>query len=172
MKIYEELNRSSRELVRTLAKTCIKDKSLLRQLVQVSLSEEEPYNWRAAWTLSHLADIDVEALAPHLNKLIAEIPNSTHHTQIGCFAGMLSRIDFNMESSGNLFDWCIHLISTPQKRMSNKCYAIKIMRKFVAFEPALGEETCNVLELCMPTFESPYLKKLAKETVKMYHTPK
>jgi hypothetical protein len=168
----EILQRSSKKLCLEAVQQATDSDEFLTELLNLSLSKEEPYNKRASWSVLYLGERHPKRIMPHLRRIADQLNTLENHTQIASFLRLFDVLLFNMDEFGHLFDFCIHTIRMPQEREYVRVIALNILLKFGKTYAALIPEILDNIELAQDTYTMRHCKAKAISVLKELKTKK
>ena len=128
------------------------------ELVELAVSDKQPYSWRAAWLLwSCMANND-KRLHKHIKKII-EILAYRNDNQQRELLMILQRMDISTAFEGRLFDLCINIWTNINKNPSLRFNAFKIMCAISKKYPELTNELKIMTDECYTGNLSENVKK-------------
>ncbi|MBI9073591.1 MAG: hypothetical protein JEY94_18485 [Melioribacteraceae bacterium] len=174
MNIKDYLKISSKAVITSAANEALSDKNLLDQLFEISITNEQPFAWRGAWTLATAAKIEKVKLQCYLRKILKSITSIEQNTQLAQLLKTLSFLDLKQEfeNLGELINLCFNLIEDPTIKAAARVYAMEILFQISKFEPELKGELGSFLENMYPLFEEPSTKAKTRNTIKKLNSRK
>lgn len=167
MEIRDYLRISSKAVITSFAIEALNEKALLNELVKISLTDEQPFAWRGAWTLATAASLEKDQLQNYCSKIIGSLKNINQHTQLAQLLKTLAFLDISKEEDlGELLNLCFDLIEDPTIKAAARVYAMEILYKISLFEPELKDELSSFLDNMLPLFEEPSMKARTQITLK------
>lgn len=160
--VKDYLVKSSKAIGLEVTERANQSESFFNELLNLALSDQEPYNWRASWGILYFSEKYPEKIQAHLRVIANKLPELNSHTQVASLLRLFDRVQFDLEEFGDLLDYCIHVIRIPQPKEYVKVIAINILFKFCQFNAALKPEIIQQIELAQPSFEMKNLKKMSK----------
>ncbi len=111
----------------------------LEDLLLYGLQKDNPAAWKAAWLVSHLMKKNDAKVSPHLEKIIAAIPQKKdgHQRQLLI---VIDAMDLNEVQEGKLFQHCICLWTDIHKIPSTRITAFQTLCKITKNYPELIKE--------------------------------
>jgi hypothetical protein len=116
-----------------------KHEELFDEVIQLSLTDEDPYCWRSAWLVSTIMAHNDARVAPYVDALIESLNqrNDGHQREI---IHVLQRMDLNEDQLGMLYDRCVTIWESIQKKPGTRYVAFQEMIKMVEQYPELKQE--------------------------------
>lgn len=139
----------------------------LDELVEISLSDDAPQCWRAAWAVSWYFARNTEDGTKYLSRIIKKIPISKHHSQSGCLLQVLLYYDLGFEQLSDVYDFCISELTNMNNPAYLKHRSLKLLVKMIEQEPELLYEIKPCVELAMENWDKRYLIKHGRQILKM-----
>jgi len=109
------------------------------ELVKLSISNKQPYSWRAAWLLWSCMDNNDPRIRKHIKKIIDILPNRPDNQQRELLM-VLQRMEIDTQYEGPLFDSCTKIWETVNKNPSLRYNAFKILLAISKKYPDLSNE--------------------------------
>lgn len=149
MKLYLEEGRFEKEDLLEIAR----DSQLRDMLLELTLSNDEPAGWRAAWGLSHAMKENMDWLIPILPKIAEAIPKIKRDGHLREIFKFFRDIDFRYfpeEDKGMLFDFCMQVLENNKYQPGTRSNALRVLLKFIEEEPLLLGEIKAAFEMVKP----------------------
>ena len=96
------------------------------ELIKLSISNKQPYSWRASWLLSSCMNNNDHRVKKHIQKIIDILPER-QNSQQRALLKVLQRIDIETKYEGQLFDSCSKIWQNINNNPSLRFQAFKIM---------------------------------------------
>jgi len=96
------------------------------ELIKLSISDKQPYAWRAAWLLWSCMDNNDKRIRRHIKKIIDILPDRQDNQQRELLM-VLQRMELDTKYEGQLFDSCVKIWGNLNKNTSLRFNAFKIM---------------------------------------------
>lgn len=164
------LNESSRRNTDLVADLVFQKPELLKDLVEIILSNDEKASWKAAWALDTLDEQHPGLVGPYLFSVIHHLRFTKHDGVRRSTLRMLTRTVIPEEVEGELISLCFDWIVELKEAVAIKVFAMDLLYRYSKKEPALKNELIASIELRMqeetPGFQThgrQLLKKLYKE---------
>lgn len=109
------------------------------ELVNLSLSDKQPYSWRASWLLWSCIIENDGRLDAHIHRIIKSIPTFREEQQRELFI-VLFKLNIPIELEGIVFDLCISIWEQTHKKPSVRFNAFKLLAKIAKCNPELSKE--------------------------------
>ncbi len=97
-----------------------------QELIELSVSDKQPYSWRAAWLLWSCMDKNDKRISNHIKKIIDILPERQDNQQRELLM-VLQRMELETKNEGKLFDSCAKIWGNLNKNTSLRLNALKIM---------------------------------------------
>ena len=130
------------------------------ELIKLSISDKQPYSWRASWLLWSCMDNNDQRLKRHIKEIIDILParqNSQQRALLKVLQGM--KIDPKYE--GQLFDTCTKIWQNINNNPSLRFQAFKIMVAISKKYPDLTSE----IKLLTDTYYTDNLSDIVKKSI-------
>jgi len=111
----------------------------LEEAILLALSNKQPYAWRASWILSHYMKTNDPRFLEYSTELIKAIrfKKDGHQREL---IRILQKLDLNDDNEGLLFDECMTIWESINKRPSVRIFAFKFIVDMVKKYPELNNE--------------------------------
>lgn len=109
------------------------------EAIQLALTGERPFSWRAAWVLWACMEENDPRIKPHLKSFIELLPQKPYNEQRE-FLMILQRMDISGDDEGLLFDTCVRIWEKLGLQTSVRHNALKMMAKIAKKHPELKQE--------------------------------
>jgi len=96
------------------------------ELIKLSISDKQPYSWRAAWLLWSCMDNNDKRIRRYISKIIDILPDRQDNQQRELLM-ILQRMELHTKHEGQLFESCAKIWGNVNKNTSLRCNAFKIM---------------------------------------------
>ncbi len=116
-----------------------KNPSLFDETIEVSLGNEKPQSWRAAWLIGHLIAKNDKRIKPHIKSILKVIKEKEDGHQRE-FLKILIKMNLSEKQEGILFDKCISIWEDINKSPSVRGFAFLIITNTVKKYPELISE--------------------------------
>lgn len=161
-----DLKKVSKERIIEWKDKALQNRDYFQEVVITALGTSKPYNWRAAWVVSRIAETNINLVQPYLENILNSLDNFNNQSQIATFLRVLLKLKIDEEHFGVLADYCIKQIYSQQWSSHVKYYAIQLLQLIAEKFPELKREFFLVIEENLPYYEKAYLKNFAKSTLK------
>ncbi len=106
---------------------------------KLAISNKQPYAWRAAWLLWSCLSKNDKRVRKHIPKILKAIPEKAdgHQREL---VKILSLMDLNEDAQGTLFDICLNLWKSIEKKPSVRYIAFQYLAKTAQQHPDLVTE--------------------------------
>lgn len=98
------------------------------EAVRLAIAEKQPFSWRSAWLLWSCMDENDERLKKYISKLINAIDGKKDGHQRELLK-ILSKMELNENHFGKLFNVCVNIWESINKRPSVRFTAFKMIEK-------------------------------------------
>jgi len=115
------------------------------ELIQLAMSNKEPYSWRAAWLLWSCIRKNDERLLKYVDKMIDLLP-SMGDSQQRELLKILYLMEYDEDSEGKLFDLSLSIWEKLGIQPSLRFNALKIIIKITKKHPELKQELSFLLQ--------------------------
>lgn len=109
------------------------------EAIKLSLSDNQPYSWRAAWILWSCMDRNDKRIRRYVKKIIDILPDRKDSQQRELLM-ILQRMELNNEYEGQLFDVCTKIWGEINKNPSLRYNAFKVLVTIAKKHPELSNE--------------------------------
>lgn len=141
------------------------------QVVDIALSQEQPYARYSAWIITHYIKKDKKLIIPYLDKACEALGKTTHDGQLREILRWFSEVDYKGEKEGELVNYCFDILTNNQKPVAVKYHSMNIIEKVIKREPDLAGEFVLILEDIYP-YLSAGGKNKAKKLMRKYELEK
>jgi hypothetical protein len=130
------------------------------ELIELALSDKQPYAWRAAWLLWSCMEVNDKRLHRYLNRIMDVLPtrNDQHLRELLI---ILYKMELKEEYEGKLFELCSRIWEKIGKNPSVRFNAFKLIVKIVKKHPDLIQE----IDLLTQSHYLDYLSDAAQKSV-------
>ncbi|MEQ8325476.1 MAG: hypothetical protein RIC15_00925 [Vicingaceae bacterium] len=136
-----------------------------KELIELALKNEMPYSSRAAWAMLSLAEQHPDLVTPYTRSILNKLGDIQNHTQISSLLRLFLALDHDLDESGQLLDFCFHMIRVPLEREYSRALAMDIMLRFALTYPELTSEIIEQIEDARPQFKARHAKRKAKQVL-------
>jgi hypothetical protein len=152
MYIKEILADSSKFTIETATEIVLKDKSLFKEMIELSLKEVPKYSQRATRVVFCCSQIDNELIKPYPDKIIYSLKklknDSVRSNLLKIFAEVILPED--EELLGELAEECFKFMNMSSERKGLKIYSMEILYKISDIYPELKQELNLNIEALLP----------------------
>jgi len=113
-----------------------KHPELFEETVEVSLSDEQPQAWRAAWLIFHYMEKNDSRLIPFIDHILSCISNKGDGHQRELLK-VLNKMELSEDQEGILFDRCLTIWEEIHKSPSVRGTAFQTLLRIVEKYPEL-----------------------------------
>ncbi len=116
------------------------------EAISLSLSDNKPLAWRAAWAIGGTFPENRDQLSPYIDDILEKLPflEDGHQRE---FIKLLIQCNLTEDQQGFLFDSCVTIWEQVRKKPSVRYFAFQVMVSFTEKYPELTHE---VLSLTQP----------------------
>ena len=136
------------------------------ELIDIYLSDEEPYSRRIVWAIDLYTTEEPEIIIPHLETIIDLLPRFTHDALRRHSLHMLSQSELPASRLGSLISICFDWLLSAGHPAAVKVYCIEVLYRISLMEPGIREELKDCIELRLneetPGFKNRGMKILKK----------
>jgi hypothetical protein len=128
-----------------LANETLASPNLLNLLIEIAESGQYPQDWRAAWVIDHIWQMDkqlVEAHIPHFANNITTVKSNgvkRHYLKI------VSQGPIEFLEDGNLVGLCFEWLVAEQTPIATRAHCMEVLRRMAKQYPELGNELAPIL---------------------------
>lgn len=110
-----------------------------QQVIQLALSDRQPFAWRAAWLLWSCTDENDPRVQPFLKDILAVLPSrgDGHQREL---LKIVNQLQLDEDHEGILFDACVSMWENVHKKPSVRFHAMKTILKITEKYPELTGE--------------------------------
>jgi hypothetical protein len=142
------------------------------ELLQLAISDKQPYSWRAAWVLWSCMEQNDSRIRPHLKKIIASIPSKKDNQQRELVLA-LQRMELEPSIVGQVVDLCLAIWKETKKNPSLRLNALRLLISIAIKHKALSKEISHWTSPPYTAMLSDSAKKsISKLTEQLYKIPK
>ncbi len=142
--------------------------STLQEIVELSTNiNNENVNWRAAWILAKVADINIELIQQFSAKLILFVNNNYKICYYGQLRELLKTINFltyTEQEDGILLNCCTQIFKSKQFTLASRVTAMYICANIVAKYSELKDEL--IAELAIRIQENKSIQAAYRKIIK------
>lgn len=109
------------------------------ELIKLSISDKQPYSWRASWLLWSCMDNNDKRIRRYIKRIIDILPNRQDNQQRELLM-VLQRMELDSKHEGPLFDSCTKIWENINKNPSLRYHAFKTMVAISKKHPDLSNE--------------------------------
>lgn len=133
-----------------LARLAGKDSRILEALWKYALSDEEPLNWRSAWVIKGIHEIDQELIEPLLKDMVSALPGLKKEGVKREFLRMIMEYPLpDDELLGVLLDICFRWLAEPAEPIAVKVHCMTILFEISKIIPEIKQELITTIEVAM-----------------------
>lgn len=116
------------------------------EVIKLSISDKQPYSWRASWLLWSCMDKNDKRVRKYLKIIIDAIPTKKENQQRELLM-ILLRMELNENFEGQLFDICLNIWGKVEKNPSLRYNAFKLLVRISKNHPDLSKEIKSLTEV-------------------------
>ena len=135
------------------------------EAVSLSLSNERPIAWRAAWAIGGTLPENSEKISAFVPEILSKLPELEDGHQRE-FIKILIHSDLDEDQQGQLFDICVTIWEQVRKKASVRYFAFQVMADLVKKYPELSHE---VLSLTQPQYINSLSPGIRQGVLKIIH---
>jgi hypothetical protein len=109
------------------------------ELIQLALTDKQPYSWRASWLLWSVMDENDSRLQGSIQKILEVIPTLKDGQQRELFK-ILYKMELDEEFEGRIFNLCVDVWEKIHKQPSVRLNAFHVILKISKKHPDLFHE--------------------------------
>jgi len=134
-----------------IAKMTIKNPLIFDELWEISVSDEEPVNWRAAWVIKSIWEKHPHLVEPHIKKMRLVLPTVKKDGVKREYLKMISEFPLpeNDEELGILLKVCFDYLADPLEPTAVKAHSISILCGISKIIPEIIPELRTTIEVVM-----------------------
>jgi hypothetical protein len=153
-----------------IAKMTVKNPLIFDELWDISLSDEEPVNWRAAWVIKSIWEKHPHLVGPHIQKMRLALPGIKKGGVKREYLKMISEFPLpeNEEELGILLKTCFDYLADPIEPAAVKVHSISILCEISKSIPEIIPELCTTIEVAMQE-GSPGIVNRGEKALKELH---
>ena len=130
------------------------------ELIKLSISNKQPYSWRASWLLSSCMNNNDHRVKKHIQKIIDILPER-QNSQQRALLKVLQRIDIETKYEGQLFDSCSKIWQNINNNPSLRFQAFKIIINISSKYPDFTRE----IKLLIDNYYTDNLSDILKKSI-------
>lgn len=130
---------SGRLRKQTLVSFLERHPDLFEETIEVSLTDEQPQAWRAAWLIFHYMKNNDPRLLPYVDSILLRVPGKGDGHQRE-FLKILNKMELTENQEGILFDICLNIWEKINKSPSVRGTAFQTLLLMVEKYPELKRE--------------------------------
>ena len=108
-------------------------------IVVLTITDEKPICWRAAWVVQTFMEQDDERVQPYVDAILQIIPQKEDGHQRE-FLKILAQMNLNDDRESILYDECVAIWESVRKKPGTRYFAFQQMVKMVEKYPELMQE--------------------------------
>ena len=134
-----------------IAGMTLKNPLIFDELWNLSLSNEEPVNWRAAWAIKSIWELHPHRVKPYLQKMRMALPYVKKDGVKREYLKMISAFPLpeNEEELGILLKTCFDYLANPIEPIAVKIHSISILIEISKNIPEIIPELQTTIEVAM-----------------------
>ena len=130
------------------------------ELVKLSISDNQPYSWRASWLLSNCMDNNDHRVKKHI-QMIVDILLDRQNIQQWSLLRVLQRMELESKHEGQLFDTCTKIWQNINNNPSLRFQAFKIIINISSKYPDFTRE----IKLLIDNYYTDNLSDILKKSI-------
>ena len=115
-------------------------------LLDISIHDQDPLAWRAAWILDGADEAWPGLASPHIPVIVEALPGLQSEGALRSLLRLLTRHEIPEEGQGLLIDCCFSYLVSELYPVAVKVHAMQIIYNHVLIYPELKEELVTVIE--------------------------
>jgi hypothetical protein len=115
-------------------------------LMDIAEGDGYPENWRAAWVIDHIWQIDPNLLLSHFERIVLGLTTVKSDGVKRHFMKIVSQGPLEWLENGNMIDVCIHWLTSQQTPIATRAHCMEAMRRLTLSYPELRNELIPILE--------------------------
>ena len=133
-------------------------------IVALTITDEKPICWRAAWVVQTFMEQDDERVQPYVDAILQIIPQKEDGHQRELLKLVINK-NLTDEEEGRLFEVCIRIWKDIHKKPGTRSYAFQCIDNITTIYPELRNELMGLfgpeyLETLSPAIRKTILMKL------------
>lgn len=134
-----------------IAKMTIENPLIFDELWNLSVSDEEPVNWRAAWAIKSIWEKHPHLVEPHIQKMRLALPTIKKDGVKREYLKMISEFPLpeNEDELGILLKVCFDYLADPLEPAAVKAHSITILCGISKIIPEIISELRTTIEVAM-----------------------
>jgi len=109
------------------------------EAIKLAISDKQPYSWRAAWLLWSSMDKDDHRVKKYIKEIINTITTKNDNQKRELLI-ILQKLEIDEEYEGILFDICVNIWGSVNKKPSVRYNAFKLIIRIAKKHPELYSE--------------------------------
>jgi hypothetical protein len=114
-------------------------------IVELSVTDEKPMCWRAAWVVQNFMEYDDERVRPLVDQMLKIIPEKEDGHQRELLK-ILANMNLDDDRQSILYDECVTIWESVRKKPATRYFAFQQMAKMVEKYPELIQEIYAVTQ--------------------------
>ena len=134
-----------------IARVAVENPKILDELWILSISNDEPVNWRAAWVIKRIWEQNPPLVSPLIDKMIINLPLLKKDGVKREFLRIIQEYPLpeNEEKLGILLNTCFDWLAEPAEPIAVKIHSMTILFKIQKVIPDIKEELITTIEVAM-----------------------
>jgi hypothetical protein len=134
-----------------LAAKAANEPQIISELWDIAISDAEPENWRAAWVMKSIWELQPALILPWHTKMISVLPTLTKDGVKREFLKIISETSLpdDDELLGVLLETCFRYLAAPAEPIAIKIHSINILQQISQRIPDIIPELCTTIEVAM-----------------------
>ncbi|MCK5820529.1 MAG: hypothetical protein KAH17_01540 [Bacteroidales bacterium] len=138
------------------------------EALELAISNKQPYSWRAAWLLWSCIEENDKRVHGYISKIIDTIPSKEDGHQRELIK-ILTKMELNDEHEGRLFNICMNIWESINKRPSVRYNALVFILKIAKRHPELSGEIAFITQYRYLEPLSPGIRNSVSRIIKENH---
>jgi len=148
-----------------------RDAEKFAELVDLVLAEDKKLSPRAAWVMSHCANVHPDLVVPHIGTMITVLESSPHVAVRRNITRVFQLVDIPEIHQGKLVNICFDVLLNPKAANAVRVFSMSILYNITLQQPELRDELRIVIEDMLP-HGTPAIKSRGKRILKAMNKKK
>ena len=118
----------------------------LLPILEVAFDDSKQENWRAAYLIDKLADVNPELIRPYLGSFVNALKTTQNNSKRRHYLKLLSQYPIQTEHIDFLFNHCLDLFTTDKCPIAVRVHAMQILFEISEIEIGLKPELVQIIE--------------------------
>jgi hypothetical protein len=145
------LGELSKRNTREIARMAVENNTILAELWDYAIADEEPLNWRSAWVIKGIWEQNPALVSPLINEMIRALPGLNKAGVKREFLRMIQEypIPEDEDLLGILLDCCFAWLAAPAEPIAIKIHTMTILFEISKKIPEIKPELITTIEVAM-----------------------